>query len=87
MSDSQLEELVVNTWFNSESHFTEVSTMDISPNQGVKMGEISATPRNTMAIGIGNDGVAGLVSYRDYQVDDAPPGEAEPDLRSEFLAA
>jgi len=40
-----------------------------------------------MAIGIENDGVAGLVSNRDYQVYDVSPGEAEPDTGSEFLAA
>jgi len=51
------------------------------------MGDISIIQQNTMAIGIENDGVASLVSNRDYQVDDVPPGEAEPDTRSEFLAA
>jgi len=49
------------------------------------MGEISVTQQNT--IGIENDCVAGLVSNRDYQMDDVPPGEAELDTRSEFLAA
>jgi len=87
MSDSELEKLVANTWFNSESDIAEVSTINTSPNQGVKMGELSITQQNTMAIGIENDGVAGLVSNRDYQVDDAQPGEPEPDTRSEFLAA
>jgi len=40
-----------------------------------------------MAIGIENGSVAGVVSNRDYQVDDAPPGEAGPDTRSVFLTA
>jgi len=39
-----------------------------------------------MAIRIENDGVAGLVSNKDYQVDDVPPDEVEPDTGSEFLA-
>jgi len=52
MSASELEELLANTWYYSESYLTQVSTIDISPNQGVKMGEISITPQNTMAIGI-----------------------------------
>jgi len=64
-------ELATNTWFDSESDFTEVSTINTSPNQGVKMGEISSIQQNTMAIGVENDCVAGLVSNRDYdQVDD-----------------
>jgi len=87
MSDRELEELATNTWFDFESDLTEVSTINISPNQGVKMGEISVTHQNTMAIRIENDGVAGLVSNRDYQADDVPPGEVEPDTRSEFLTA
>jgi len=61
--------------------------INISPNQGAKMGEISITQQNTMAIGIKNDGVTGLASNRDCQMDDAPSGEAEHDTRSEFIAA
>jgi len=41
MSDSELAKLATNTWLVSESDLTNVSTLNISPNQGVKIGEIS----------------------------------------------
>jgi len=40
MSDSELEELVANTWFDSESDLTEVSTIDIAPVKSLSYNKI-----------------------------------------------
>jgi len=85
MSDSELQEMPVINWFDSETDLPDISTINLTPNLGVNVGEISVTTQNTMAVGIEDDSVAGLVSNRDNQADDALFGEAGPDTRGEFL--
>jgi len=87
LSYSELEEIPVIDWLDSESDPPKISTINSIPNVGVNVGQISVPTQNTMAIGDEDDSVAGLVLNKGNQIglDEALFGEAESDTRGEFL--
>jgi len=59
ISDSELEETPIINWFDSESDFPEMSSVSLSLNLCVNVGQFTITPQNNMALGIKDGSMTG----------------------------
>jgi len=50
MSDSELEDVPVVNWFDSESDFPEMSPVNITPHQGINVGQTTVNTPNSWAL-------------------------------------
>jgi len=62
MSDTDLEEIPLTNWFDSESDFPEISSVNSTPNWGVNMISPSANIHHEQALGIENSNPTGSAS-------------------------
>jgi len=87
MSDSELEEMPIISWFESESDLPEISSIHTSPQPSVIVGKFSIPTQDVMTLGIEDGIMTGSVSNRGNQAGLALSGETESNTGGEILGA
>jgi len=76
MSDSELEEVPLANWFDSESNLPEIS-VNSTPELGVNVSSPSANPIHVQALGTENSSAMGSAPNNGKPVGHAPLEETE----------
>jgi len=80
-----LEEVPLTNWFDSESDFPEISSVNSTLELGVNVSSPSANPHHEQALGTEDSNAAGSVSNRGNLMGHAPFEETESNKRVNLL--